>query len=301
MVPPSPLPEHLGRDFTVAEAARSGVSRRRLRHPILTSPFHGTRQTSPAENLLETCHSYAVRMHPDEFFCSATAALLHGIPLPRRLEEDTRLHVAVPNPRRGPRSAGVIGHKFVVHPSRGEVVELDGLRLSSAARAWCELAPLLDVTELVIAGDHVARAANRLGGAGGLLATLERHPARRWRPLLDEAIGLVDPGSESPKESELRLILVRAGVRGFRTNMRVPIPATGRSRRIDIAFPQAKVALEYQGTVHQDPDRWRDDMSRVSQLESVGWRVVFVNADDLRRPEELVARIRRVLATRTTR
>jgi very-short-patch-repair endonuclease len=108
----------------------------------------------------------------------------------------------------------------------------------------------------------------------------------------------VDGRAESPGETELRLVLVDAGITGFQLNLVVRIPASGRVRRLDIAFEREKVALEYQGLVHLDPRRWRDDMTRVSQLESLGWMVVFVNAADLANPVELVDRIRRILESR---
>lgn len=291
-----PLPEELPTSFTVAEARRRGVSRRRMRHASLSRAFHGIRDQLPPEDLEALCRSYAARMRPDEFFCSATAALLHGIPLPDEIALDDRIHVAVPNPRRAPRSAGVVGHKFVVHPATGEVIDLLGLRVSSAARAWCELGRLLDRDELVVAGDHVARAANGLGGVRALRRALEKHPDQRTRPRLEEAFALIDPRAESPGETRIRLILSDAGIRGFATNLPVPVPGSPVRRRIDLAFPERMVALEYQGDHHRDPHQWRMDMSRAAELESLGWRVSFVNAHDLRHPAELVARVRRLLA-----
>lgn len=298
MHPPSSVPDSLGRAFSTRDATAAGVSYGRLRGRDLARPFHGIRTVWPGEGLLERCADYAPRMHPDEFFCSATAALLHGLPLPLDVERDPRLHVAVPNPRRGPRSRGVVGHKFIVHPARGEVVDVSGLRVSSPERAWCELGASLDLEALVVAGDHLIRPANHLSSAARLRMTLERHPARRGRETLHAAFGLLDPGAESPGETQLRLICVMAGLTGFVVNLRVVIPGSRRRRRIDLAFPREKVALEYQGEHHRDPHQWREDMTRVAELESIGWKVVFVNADDLRDPAALVARIRRVLAAR---
>ena len=290
------LPESLGRVFSIESAADAGVPYARLRAAALGRPYHGVRETAPAADLLQRCRSYAARMLPGEFFCSATAALLHGIPLPLDVEHDPRLHVAVPNPRRAPRSAGIAGHKFTVQPLRGEIVELEGLPVSSPERAWCELGATLDVVALVVAGDHLIRPDNRLSTSTRLLRTLERHPARRGREALHAAFALLDPGAESPKETELRLVLRAAGVTGLRTNLTV---WTGRRwRRIDLAAEREMVAIEYQGDHHRDPRRWREDMTRIAELESVGWKVVYVNADDLRDPEALVARIQRVLAAR---
>jgi len=294
----TPLPAALGTAFSTRAAIEAGTGYGRLRGADLLRPFHGVRATSAAEGLVDRCREYLPRMQDDEFFCSATAALLHGIPLPLELEFDPPLHVAVPNPRRARRAAGVIGHKFMVQPAHGEVVELDGLRVSSVERAWCELGPLLDLADLVAAGDQVIRPANRLSSAARLRAVLERHPARRGREKLHQAFSLLDGSAESPPESHLRLVFIGAGLRGFRVNYTVVIATSRRRRRIDIAFPREMVAFEYQGDHHRDPRQWRDDMTRVAELESMGWKVVFVNADDLRDPASLVARTRAILATR---
>jgi very-short-patch-repair endonuclease len=296
---PTPIPEALGPSFTIGRARERGLTYGRLRGTDLERPFHGVRALGPADDLVQHCMQYAERMLPDEFFSSVTAARIHGLPLPRDVEDNPALHVAVPNPRRAPRSKGVVGHKFIVHPARGEVVELHGMRVSSPERAWCELGPQLDLLGLVAAGDQVIRPANRLSSAARLRATLERHPARRGRETLHHAFSLLDPGSESPKETELRLIFVDAGLRGFRANLQVAVPGRRKRRRIDLAFEREKVAVEYQGDHHRDPGQWREDMTRLADLESIGWKVVYVNADDLRDPDELVARIRRVLAARS--
>lgn len=298
MHPPTPLPDALGRAFSIRDAAATGMSYGRLRGRDLERPFHGVRTVFPAEGLIERCADYAPRMREDEFYCSVTAALLHGLPLPLAHERDPRLHVAVPNPRRAPRSRGIVGHKFVVHPERGEVVEVAGLRVSSSERAWCELGAVLELRELVRAGDQLIRPANHLSSAARLRTTLERHPARRGRETLHAAFGLLHPGAESPPETDLRLICVEAGLVGFSVNLEVPIPGSGRRRRIDLAFVREKVALEYQGDHHRDVQQWREDMTRLAELESIGWTVIYVNADDLRDPAALVARIRRVLASR---
>src|SRR5690606_28308062 len=105
MHPPTPLADSLGRTFSIRDATAAGMSYGRLRGRDLDldRPFHGVRAAAPAEGLIERCADYAPRMRDDEFFCSVTAALLHGVPLPLVHERDPRLHVAVPNPRRAPR------------------------------------------------------------------------------------------------------------------------------------------------------------------------------------------------------
>ena len=125
---------------------------------------------------------------------------------------------------------------------------------------------------------------------------IRRFPGRRGKPALREAHTLLNDRAESPRESILRVILVRFGLPLPEVNY--PITASGRRYRADLAFPDRKVIVEYQGGYHHDPEQWRRDMTRISRLEAAGWFVVQVNANDLDDPKELAERVRRVLAFR---
>jgi very-short-patch-repair endonuclease len=61
--------------------------------------------------------------------------------------------------------------------------------------------------------------------------------------------------------------------------------------RVDFAWPEQKVALEYDGLWHAEAGRFAKDRQRLNRLQAAGWRVVFVTAADLHRPAELLARI----------
>ena len=67
--------------------------------------------------------------------------------------------------------------------------------------------------------------------------------------------------------------------------------------RVDSAWPERRVAVEYDGVWHgQNVGR---DRRRLNELTAAGWTVVFVTAADLADPVALVARIGAVLAART--
>jgi very-short-patch-repair endonuclease len=66
--------------------------------------------------------------------------------------------------------------------------------------------------------------------------------------------------------------------------------------RVDFAWPERKVALEYDGLWHAEAGQFAKDRRRLNALQAAGWRVVFVTAADLRRPAELLARIAAALA-----
>jgi very-short-patch-repair endonuclease len=87
-----------------------------------------------------------------------------------------------------------------------------------------------------------------------------------------------------------------AGISGFVANRWVQVP--GARYRGDLVCVERRMIIEYQGGYHFDPVQRRKDMTRIERLRAAGWFVMEVNADDLRDPAELVARIRRVYNAR---
>jgi hypothetical protein len=146
---PMPLPGPLrGRAFTVDAAIEQGVSVRRLRAGDLATPFRGIRAPAHAETRLDTCRAFALRMRGHEAFSHATAAELGGLPLPRRLTDERRIHVTTWNGTQPPRCAGVVGHRSVEPPPLRRHAQL---RLIAPADAWCQLASVLAERELIVA------------------------------------------------------------------------------------------------------------------------------------------------------
>jgi G:T-mismatch repair DNA endonuclease (very short patch repair protein) len=99
---------------------------------------------------------------------------------------------------------------------------------------------------------------------------------------------LADGLAESPPETRLRLVLHRSGL---------PLPVAqfevrvdGRFvARVDFAWPDRQVAVEYDGAWHGDPDQLPKDRRRLNRLAAAGWRVHFVTKADTRRPDQLLA------------
>lgn len=290
-----PIPAELrGRTFLTTDGLAAGLSPTRMRGRDLQRPFRGVRvDTVDALTLRARCAALQQILPPNARYCGITAALLLGIPLPERLELARELHVAVPRPRRAPTGRGIRGHSVAASPA--DVQVWHGLQLSSAARTWCELGAMLSVPDLVAAGDFLIHWQLPLTTATALVDAVTNYPGRRGLPALRAALLLLDERAESAEESRLRVILVRGGLRELVANL--PITTTDGFRyRADIAFPTSNTIIEYQSGHHDSPGAFRSDMTRVSRLEADGWRVMQVNADDLRDQRELVARVRRVLA-----
>jgi hypothetical protein len=103
---------------------------------------------------------------------------------------------------------------------------------------------------------------------------------------------------ESLKESETRLAIITAGL---------PEPVVqfeeydGRRlvARIDLAYPQWRIAIEYEGDGHRvDRSQWRRDIQRQRELEDRGWIVIRLTQADLKHSREFLDPIRRAIASR---
>lgn len=297
MQPRIPLPSPLDRTpFTRAAALAAGLGTNRIDGPDLLRPFHGVRHPSAVALSFEArCRAFALRMPPHAFFNSVTAARLQQIPLPSALQANNLIHVAVPAPHHASAARGVIGHK--VQLMGNDTHNLRGLTMSRPARLWCELAAELGLGDLVAAGDYIIHWRLPLCSFVDLADAVARFPGRTGGARLRAALRLLNDRSESPRESLLRVMLVRAGIDGLRANLRVVV--RGRAFRIDLALPRYKIALEYQGAHHNDPVQWRKDMTKREILATDGWQTMEINADDLV-GNELVERILITIASRPT-
>lgn len=102
-------------------------------------------------------------------------------------------------------------------------------------------------------------------------------------------------GPSRDPESRLRVVLRLAGLD--------PVPqyrihdADGYFARPDLAFPDRKVAVEYDGA-WREGDRWAlaRDRARLNRLRAAGWRIVFVTAALLHDEEALIREVTAALA-----
>ena len=241
------------------------------------------------------CRAALLVASPDAFLSAATAARVIGIPLPARLQKSTTVDVGVPAPASPPEGRGLRGHCLEIEES--EITTVDGMRATTPEETWCSLASRLSLTELVAAGDFLIHHAAPLTTMEALELRVRAWRGKRGVRRLRHALGLLNPRSESPKESELRVVLVESGIQGVEANF--PVVTSGGYRyRADLAIPARKLIVEYQSAFHETPEAFRADMTRISRLEADQWKVIQVNKEDLRDPFELVARIRRVLHSR---
>ncbi|WP_431279468.1 endonuclease domain-containing protein [Leifsonia poae] len=287
---------HRTRAFLVREARDAGYGERRLYGRDLAIPFHGVRM--PADlpsDVASLCRAYSTKAPPESFFSHTTAAQLWGIPLPPHATSRA-IDVSVAWPNRAPEGRGVRGH--TVRFLDGDIREVDGLRVSNPTRTWCELGSYLTTDELIAAGDFIIRRAHPIASSADLTAAVQGFLGQRGRRKLREALPLLHDRSESPQETRIRLILVRANFPGLSVNAPVQ-GASGQLYRADFAFLDRGLILEYQGDHHRERQQYRKDLSRVLDLQTAGLHVVLVGPDDIRSEAAFVRTVRDLLRLRT--
>jgi hypothetical protein len=96
------------------------------------------------------------------------------------------------------------------------------------------------------------------------------------------ALGLMDGGAQSPKETELRLVLIDAGLPKPRTQIRV---SDGVNEAfIDMGYDEPMVGLDYEGAHHStNRGQYVYDIGRAELIDRLGWMDIKVVAEHSRR------------------
>jgi hypothetical protein len=292
----SPLDPALGQLFSVRDARDAGVTSSRLRAGDLEAPFWGTRRLRSADTAFVHLGALAKRLPPDAVFSHSTAAAVMGIPLPSS-GSGTDVHVSVPTGVRAPEGARIVGHQR--HLSASETRTVSGLRVTSPARTWCDLATAVELADLVAAGDFLIYHEHPLIKRAELDLAVLSHVDRRGAKARRLAIALLSDRSESARESILRVLLTGAGFPVPSVNHEV-FARNGRLiARVDLAWPEQKVALDYEGDHHRtDRRQWQRDIRRIEDLHDEGWRDIRVSANDLNAPERMYKSLRLALSPR---
>ncbi|WP_343063991.1 DUF559 domain-containing protein [Haloechinothrix aidingensis] len=217
-----------------------------------------------------------------------TALYLHGCDA----AEPAPVHVQVPYDRWPARRPGVVLHHGPTEP--GDVVELSGLPVHAVDRALTDLlcgrsrrTALACCDQALATVEPARREAVKEGLRRRLLARPDRRGRRKAEQVLELATGL----PESPAESSVLLVVVDGGFPPPASQYVVRSVAGCEIYRLDFAWEQARIALEYDGYAAH-ADRRAADAAREEDLRRRGWLVVRATAADLAEPARLLAELR---------
>lgn len=229
--------------------------------------------TAVEPTLAEQCAALLEVNPPDTVAVGTTAAALHDIWLPeppsapefatcsrgRRPAEMTRSRK--PQFRSHRRLIGMEDRTFVA-----------GIPVTTLARTWWDLAVELVVPDLVAAGDR----ALQLGCTPDELQRVVRQMARhRGSRRARQAVELLDARSRSRPESHLRVAVWQAGLDCFEVNNPIVDEYGQWLAEPDLSCVRARIALEYQGIDHADPQQMRRDITRMTDLRQRGWLMLL--------------------------
>lgn len=255
--------------FLGSEAVAAGRVRKHQLRSAFTAVFPDVYVPLGYEmSLRERATAAWLWSHRTAVIAGLTASALHGA----RYVDTSHPIELISQSRRPP--TGIVTRKASVDAL--DVTTCGGLPLTTVERT------AFDIGRCGAVGSAVARL-DALGNATGFkaenvlrLVSVRPRGARQSRTLV-KALGLYDPGAESPWETWLRLLVIEAGYP--RPTTQIPVlSADGRRRYyLDMGWGDRLLAIEYDGDHHRhDPKQFAHDIVRSEDLDELGWKRVRV-------------------------
>ncbi len=172
-----------------------------------------------------------------------------------------------------------------------EIVDVRGIRATSPQRTLVDCAAGLDRRTFVCLADSALRLKAFDGAA---LAAMKQELIRkgRWRPA--QWLDLADGRSESPAETQVRLVLHDGGFPPDSLQHEVFTPGGFFVARLDIVWTHRgkKVGLEVDSRFHDGPRAPYRDREKLNALKGLGWDIRLVTAYDAsRRPGYILQQV----------
>lgn len=291
-MPPTPYlpPALLKGPFTAAQARTWGLSASALRGNHWRHVFQDVWIHEDVEdNAYLRVASARLVLGREGFLCGLTAAWVYGI----EVQDRRALLVWVGRPTGSWRRArrGCMVREITVEAADLDMI--DGSLVTTPLRTCFDCARWLSLTEAVVVADSLV--ASRLVSVDDYRAYLRTHRGLRGVRQAATVADLIEPLTESPMESRLRLLLIHAGLRPV-VQYVVTDPAGGFVGRADFAFPDQRVIVEYDGSLHWE--HRRDDDRRRDAMRALGWTVLVASRDDYyETPQEFIGKVRRAMAS----
>lgn len=265
-------------------ALRAGLTKNVLRGPTVQRLGHGLYVAAGSDpGLLEHAAAIMLAMPSDAVVTGATALHLYGV------------RVGNPCPIEVVTATGAQTRRPGVRLTRASALPPNRRRMTTPVAAWLSACSKLDLIDAVTAADWIAHS-----GLAPLSAIREAAASASGRGcrLARRAAGLARENVESPRETQLRLMVVLAGLPTPRCNITLGNESFIIGR-VDMRFGEFLVILEYDGDQHRsDRDQWNLDLDRNESFADCGYLTLRVSSARMRRPRDLVRRLHRLLVER---
>jgi len=268
------------RPFTTEQARAAGVTASRLENAVSTGllrrVMHGVYLRSDVPLTLDRKLAAASSViAPNAVACDRTAAWIWGVDVHvfRELDDLPRIETVVLSGGARTKRSETRGGERALLPC--DWTEVDGIRVTTPLRTAMDLACGLNRREALAAADALMR--EHGFSHTDMARMLPRYRRRRGVVQLREIVGLVDPRAESPRESWTRLAMLDFGLPQPELQWWVTVDGVP-TYRLDLAYPHARIAVEYDGTEHHSrPEDVARDLARREWLREHGWTVVVID------------------------
>lgn len=281
--------DHEAKPFVGSEALESGGVPNK--HQLRTR----YRTVFPDIYLPQECHEPTLRQrtfaawlwsHREGVVSGLAASALHGT---KWIADDVPVDIKWCNGRPPPGIVARRGRLLVDE----YLTSAEYVKVTTPARTGYDIARWLR-------GDSAVARLDALGNAtrvtvSEILAVAMNHPGAPHGSRLKTALALYDSGAQSPKETWLRLLLIRGGYP--RPQTQIPVDrGNGRYYYLDMGWEDEKVAVEYDGDHHRlDRSQYVSDIRRSEEIADLGWKAVKVVAENT--PIEILGRVARAWAS----
>ena len=270
--------------FTASQAAELGVPRGRLRRLVedggVRRVLHGVYLRG---DVVLTTHlkvaAASLVIGPTAVACDRTAAWLWDVDVFGHRELDVVPPIEVFALRGHTRTRRTEALGGVRDLADADWIQLDGVKVTTPLRTALDLGCCLHRREALAAMDALAR--GHAFSTAELARELPRYRRRRGVVQLRGLVPLVRPEAESMRETWTRLAMRDFGLPEPAVQYWVVLDGVP-TYRLDLAYPHARIAIEYDGRLHHTSraDRARDEQRR-AWLRAHGWTVIVVRAADL--------------------
>lgn len=295
------LAQFNGRPFTYAEGRKAGLIPSDFRSDAVVPITRGIYASagSVITSLESQCAAYALCLPPGGRIAHVSAARLQQFPVPSH----PRVFVSLPPGARMRRSEAIVLH----HTSEQAVM---ALRLRSVemkvpvtppSQLVPECADRLGLVDLTVLADAILRHQPAALGHQPAAVAMRELWATNSRHIVRNAADHSVLNSESAMETRTRLLLELAGLPKPVTQHEVVVD--GVIRRLDMAYPEVKVAVEYDGSYHYANEAQKQaDILRDEVLVRDGWKIIrVVSVGIFRDPLSTIRRVEEALNERGAR
>lgn len=263
----------------------------RVRRGVYAQP----QELDPEEAHRRLIHAVVPSVHPDNVLSHESAAVLHGLPVPRRgLAKVSMI-------RRTGGHAHSSTHLVVRDTTLAdnEVTSVGGMKVTTVARTAMDLARSLPFEWAVAVSDAALSSGLQ---RDALFDAATANPRLRGLPKARQAFTFADPLAESPGESVSRVQFARYGIPALELQFEVYDANGNWVARTDFLWRGMGVVGECDGMGKygpllkpgQTPERAiRDEKRREEAIRDVGWGLTRWDWDLAWQGPQLCARVRR--------